>query len=425
MGGDLKTSLAIAAWAPNLPGTSRVLDAEHLLKYRHPDEIRALWVAVGVVGISGAAALAVDPAVLGIVLGTWIFLVVAVMIMAARHIATGGEITPTQFAHLYPMVQELRERFALPHTRVFVVQSPVINAFAFGFREPYAIVLHSALIDAMDELELKSILGHEMGHIKFGHTRLGVIFGGLEVDSGVPLPFPLNFVADARRFVFLWWNRCQELSCDRAGVVASGRPSKMISSLVKMGIGPTMYPHVNIDDLAHQAADLRQGWWRMWAFIGQATATHPFLVNRIQAVVDFVGGPEPGHNLKVRDPETFGGASRSDRAEVDTSPDSEFLGSAIPTASLAVRSGPEVGRTYPLDGRPVTVGRSLDNDIPLDDAALSRRHFQINWVEDAYHLVDLGSRNGTRVNGAREPTARLRSGDRIRVGHVELEFTQN
>jgi pSer/pThr/pTyr-binding forkhead associated (FHA) protein len=61
----------------------------------------------------------------------------------------------------------------------------------------------------------------------------------------------------------------------------------------------------------------------------------------------------------------------------------------------------------------------------LDDTALSRRHFQISWVEDAYHVVDLGSRNGTRVNGSRVQSARLASGDRIRVGHVELEFTQD
>jgi Zn-dependent protease with chaperone function len=377
---------------------------------------------VAIVGISGAAALAVNPAVLGIILGAWIGLVVAVVIQVARHIATGGEITPTQFARLYPMVQELRDRFALPRTRVFVIQSPVLNAFAFGFREPYAIVLHSALIDAMDELELKSVVGHEMGHIKFGHTRLSVLLGGLDFE-GVPLPFPLNLAAGARAFLFLWWQRCQELTADRAGIVACGRPSKTISSLVKLGIGPTMYPHVNIDDLARQAADLRQGWWRLWGFLGQASATHPFMINRIQAVVDFVGGPEPGHELRLRDPEAFGTATQSARVDLETSPDSEFLLSSIPTAVLAVRGGPELGRTFPLDGRPVTVGRSLDNDIPLDDAALSRRHFQISWVEDAYQLVDLGSRNGTRVNGSRVPTARLGSGDRIRVGHVELEFT--
>jgi pSer/pThr/pTyr-binding forkhead associated (FHA) protein len=90
---------------------------------------------------------------------------------------------------------------------------------------------------------------------------------------------------------------------------------------------------------------------------------------------------------------------------------------------LTVRRGPNPGHTYALAGRIVTVGRGSENDIPIEDRALSRRHLQISWVDTAYRVEDLGSRNGTKVNEAAVQTADLHSGDRIRAGNVELEFT--
>src|SRR5262249_17410605 len=150
-------------------------------------EQRALEISLAVLALTGFATYEISQRVLVGVLVAWAALVVVTTVKLARLLANAGEITPRQFAHLYPLVEELRQRFTMPQTRVFIIESPELNAFAFGFREPYAVVLHSALVEALNEQELKSVIGHEMGHIKFGHTRLGLLLGGLDV-GGVPLP---------------------------------------------------------------------------------------------------------------------------------------------------------------------------------------------------------------------------------------------
>lgn len=80
------------------------------------------------------------------------------------------------------------------------------------------------------------------------------------------------------------------------------------------------------------------------------------------------------------------------------------------------------GRTLEL-ARPVTtLGRSKECDIPVDDASVSRRHAELRVEDGAVWIVDLGSTNGTEVNGARVDRALLRDGDRIVVGQTELRF---
>jgi hypothetical protein len=73
--------------------------------------------------------------------------------------------------------------------------------------------------------------------------------------------------------------------------------------------------------------------------------------------------------------------------------------------------------------KPVTVlGRAADVDIPLDDAGVSRRHAEIHVTDGRYRVVDLGSTNGTFVDGERIATGELRDGSTITVGRSRLVF---
>ena len=69
-------------------------------------------------------------------------------------------------------------------------------------------------------------------------------------------------------------------------------------------------------------------------------------------------------------------------------------------------------------------GRSHDNEIPLHDASLSRRHARILEVDDKFVLMDLGSTNGCEVNGRRvaHDKAELKDGDIVKLGFVEFRF---
>ena len=80
------------------------------------------------------------------------------------------------------------------------------------------------------------------------------------------------------------------------------------------------------------------------------------------------------------------------------------------------------GGSQPLDGAVTTIGRSSECTIVLTDPNVSRRHAEIRRIGDGYSLVDLGSTNGTEVNGQRIAETALMNGDVIGVGETRLTF---
>jgi phosphoserine phosphatase RsbU/P len=91
--------------------------------------------------------------------------------------------------------------------------------------------------------------------------------------------------------------------------------------------------------------------------------------------------------------------------------------------ALQLQTWPGDGsKPWPLESTRVTIGRSSRCDVQLVDATVSKEHAEILRGPDGWSIRDLGSRNGTRVNGddARDPTS-IRAGDRLEIGHVLLE----
>jgi pSer/pThr/pTyr-binding forkhead associated (FHA) protein len=80
------------------------------------------------------------------------------------------------------------------------------------------------------------------------------------------------------------------------------------------------------------------------------------------------------------------------------------------------------GRRIPLTRAVTVLGRSGDVDVPLDDAGVSRRHAEVHVTGGRFRVVDLGSTNGTFVDGERVTTGDLRDGSTITVGRSRLVF---
>jgi hypothetical protein len=90
--------------------------------------------------------------------------------------------------------------------------------------------------------------------------------------------------------------------------------------------------------------------------------------------------------------------------------------------TLTCTRGPEEGLTLQLMEGSYTIGRARENSFVLKDIAASRRHIRIDVDGRGARLVDLGSGNGSRLNGRRVSEAELRHGDRIEIGGSVLVY---
>ena len=91
-------------------------------------------------------------------------------------------------------------------------------------------------------------------------------------------------------------------------------------------------------------------------------------------------------------------------------------------ARLVVVSSNFAGQEFVLDKAAVVIGRTDENDIVINHRSISRHHAKIVREGAHYHIVDLQSANGVRVNGEEYNKVELRKGDHVDLGHVRLRF---
>ena len=89
-------------------------------------------------------------------------------------------------------------------------------------------------------------------------------------------------------------------------------------------------------------------------------------------------------------------------------------------ARLVCLVGPRVGHSFPLAAEPQVIGRTPEADIRIPSVDVSRRHARIEQRAGEYVITDLGSRNGTAINGVPVGSQFLRLGDRIQIGQSAI-----
>src|SRR3984957_10859359 len=97
-------------------------------------------------------------------------------------------------------------------------------------------------------------------------------------------------------------------------------------------------------------------------------------------------------------------------------------GLPVGSALLVVKRGPNAGSRFLLDQPTTSAGRHPDSDIFLDDVTVSRRHAEFRLETDEFHVVDVGSLNGTYVNREPVDSAVLANGDEVQIGKFRLVF---
>jgi Inner membrane component of T3SS, cytoplasmic domain len=92
-------------------------------------------------------------------------------------------------------------------------------------------------------------------------------------------------------------------------------------------------------------------------------------------------------------------------------------------AELTIESGPDGGHAHRLGDHALRLGRSPDNDVILRDPATSGHHARLERRGDQFWIVDLGSTNGTLVNGEPIQEKELSHGDRVTIGQNAVHFS--
>jgi len=175
-----------------------------------------------------------------------------------------------QFPDIYTVKEEFARRLRLRRDPEIYLMSGngVLNAFAastFGYD---FVVIHSELFSNTYEKNkdaLSFIVGHELGHLRLGHTRLWYQLSTAYVDR---VPLLGGFLSRAREF-----------SCDRHGAYLAPQGEE---GLVLLAAGRYVYKEVDVEELLEQARRFRG----FWPTVAQLPQSHPFAVRRIRVLYD-------------------------------------------------------------------------------------------------------------------------------------------
>jgi heat shock protein HtpX len=253
---------------------------------------------------------------------------------------TGGEdVTRQQQPRLYNLLENLCISRGIPMPKLKVMESDALNAFAAGLnRRQYSVTVTTGLLNALDDQEIEAVLGHELTHIRNGDVQLMVIaviiagvvgfFGELFFRMFTNLNWSPSGGSSSSRssssssdsdskgsggaivvvilaiaLIVLAWllsqvvklalSRSRELLADAGSVELTKNPDAMISALRKIENRGEL-PGATSAVMELCVDNPREGFADLFA-------THPSVDSRVQALVKFAGGHDPGRQALPSD----------------------------------------------------------------------------------------------------------------------------
>ena len=202
--------------------------------------------------------------------------------------ANAVKVGPKQFPAIHEQYQEVLRTLDAPHYDLFVSQTPLVNAGAYGMKKPF-IVLNSGAVRLLSRDEMTFLLGHELGHIMSGHVlyRTMTVLLLQLATMGFPI---VGLAARAVLIGLLEWMRKAELSSDRAGLLVGQDPEVALSTLMKLA-GGGYDNETDLNEFMIQADEYRKGGdvadavFKVLNILG---STHPFHVLRAAELRDWI-----------------------------------------------------------------------------------------------------------------------------------------
>jgi Zn-dependent protease with chaperone function len=196
-----------------------------------------------------------------------------VRLLQVQQLGNSLQISEKQLPEIYKISKECSETLSLPRMpRIHITQNPALNAYAMGFGKSYAIVINSGVIENLSLEEVKVVIAHEMGHIKFKHTQF------------LSLISPMGQYFAFADLLFGFWIRKTEYTSDRCALICAKDKETVIKTLLKVAFGPECGKNVDIENLSVQLQDVEAS---KFGKIGETLGTHPYILKRIWALNRF------------------------------------------------------------------------------------------------------------------------------------------
>jgi Zn-dependent protease with chaperone function len=216
--------------------------------------------------------------------------------------ASAVKVTPKQCPDLHAKLQIACTTLGVDMPDMFIQQNPLVNAFTGGVEKPI-IVLHSALIERLNDEETLAVIAHEVGHIHAEHVlyltaaKLMEALANLSVARLIPGSEILKFIISAGiASALLAWARRAELSCDRAALLVVQDPHIVGRTMMKLA-GGTLASKIDYDQFLEQGREFQKNYDekkldKFWADIINAGLSHPFPIWRVSEVIKWVESGE-------------------------------------------------------------------------------------------------------------------------------------
>ncbi len=170
-------------------------------------------------------------------------------------LSSAVRISENQMPEIYRLLPPICEKLGIEVPELYYVRDKEMNAATMGTTNP-CIYVTSGLVKHLSLDQIASVLAHECGHIACKHYLYHSIVANVinKLNDS-----PLGYVGAFRRFVtpglvnaFLFWDRCSELSADRAAILCDGQPETMVDALIRIH----GYDNINREEFIKQAVDL-------------------------------------------------------------------------------------------------------------------------------------------------------------------------
>ncbi len=226
---------------------------------------------------------------------------IALLSMGAR------EVSPQEAPELHAMIERLCVTANLPKPRVAVAQTPMPNAFAIG-RSPRSatVCATTGIMELLSPPELEAVLAHELTHVQNRDVmvmtiasffasiaafivQMGFWFGGMDDRDDNGLPMIVVIAVSALVYVISWLllqalSRYREFAADRGSAIITGRPSALISALLKISGGMQRIPQQDLRAASGELAAFYIFPPKAKQTVASLFSTHPSLEARIAAL---------------------------------------------------------------------------------------------------------------------------------------------